>query len=171
MTEIYGTLGPSCASADELEKMLRNGMTGIRLNLSHVTIEQAAPMIENLREAEARCGVQAKLLVDMQGPELRIPYPKPRQHVVGHVAGLHHLLRPTIPPESLTIRDNLACPIAADAWNLLQLRGICHIHIDNGAHGVLLHPGKTVCLGPERLCMAKSRNVRRSRIPDRRGRR
>ena len=73
MTEIYGTLGPACSGADVLEKMLGNGMTGVRLNLSHITLEDAAPQIAALREAEASCGVKAKLLIDMQGPELRIP--------------------------------------------------------------------------------------------------
>ena len=72
MTEIYGTLGPACASADTLETMLREGMTGVRLNLSHVTLPEAAPMVEALHEAGRRCGITPKLLIDMQGPELRI---------------------------------------------------------------------------------------------------
>ena len=47
-------------------------MTGVRLNLSHVTLLEAAGQIEALHSAAARCGVKAKLLVDMQGPELRV---------------------------------------------------------------------------------------------------
>lgn len=72
MVDIYGTLGPACASADTLEAMLREGMTGVRLNLSHVTLPEASPMVEALHEAGRRCGVSPKLLIDMQGPELRI---------------------------------------------------------------------------------------------------
>ena len=72
MVDVYGTLGPACASADVLEDMLRQGMTGVRLNLSHVTLPEAAPMVEALREAGRRCGCTPKLLIDMQGPELRI---------------------------------------------------------------------------------------------------
>ena len=72
MTEIYGTLGPACAGADALEAMLRRGMTGVRLNLSHVTLREAAPLTEALREAARRCGAEPKLLIDMQGPELRL---------------------------------------------------------------------------------------------------
>lgn len=72
MVDIYGTLGPKCADADILEKMILNGMTGVRLNLSHVTLREAAPLIDALREAERRCGRTVKLLIDMQGPELRI---------------------------------------------------------------------------------------------------
>lgn len=72
MLNIYGTLGPSCSSVDTLERMFRLGMTGVRLNLSHVTLAQAAPQIEALHSAAARCDVPAQLLVDLQGPELRI---------------------------------------------------------------------------------------------------
>ena len=72
MVEIYGTLGPACASVDTLEAMLREGMTGVRLNLSHVTLPEAAPLVEALQEAGRRCGTSPKLLIDMQGPELRI---------------------------------------------------------------------------------------------------
>ncbi len=72
MVEIYGTLGPACASADTLEAMLHEGMTGVRLNLSHVTLPKAAPLVVALHEAGRRCGVSPKLLIDMQGPELRV---------------------------------------------------------------------------------------------------
>ncbi len=72
MTRIYGTLGPACEKAETLEQMLRLGMTGLRLNLSHVSLEQAAGELEELRRAEEGCGSRAQLLIDMQGPELRI---------------------------------------------------------------------------------------------------
>ena len=72
MTDIYGTLGPSCADADTLEQMFAAGMTGLRLNLSHITLSQAARQIAAMHEAAARCGLTAQLLIDMQGPELRL---------------------------------------------------------------------------------------------------
>ena len=36
--ELYGTLGPACQREETLEGMFRAGMTGIRLNLSHVAL-------------------------------------------------------------------------------------------------------------------------------------
>ena len=72
MIRIYGTLGPACAKAEILEEMLRQGMTGIRLNLSHISLEEAAGELRELRRAEEAAGVRAELLIDMQGPELRI---------------------------------------------------------------------------------------------------
>ena len=71
-TDIYGTLGPACADVETLKKMFEAGMTGIRLNLSHVTLRKAAAQVEALHKAAESCGVKAKLLIDMQGPELRL---------------------------------------------------------------------------------------------------
>ena len=72
MPAIYGTLGPRCADADTLCAMLEAGMTGMRLNLSHSSLRDAAGEIESLHRAAAKCGVKVQLLIDMQGPELRI---------------------------------------------------------------------------------------------------
>lgn len=72
MPEIYATLGPCCSDADTLAAMFDAGMTGVRLNLSHITLHDAAAEIENLHLAAKNSGVKAQLLIDMQGPELRI---------------------------------------------------------------------------------------------------
>ena len=72
MIDLFGTLGPACENADVLGEMLQVGMTGVRLNLSHETLASAAPRLQHLREAERMTGISAKLLVDLQGPELRI---------------------------------------------------------------------------------------------------
>lgn len=71
-TDIYGTLGPACADAEILEAMFAAGMSGIRLNLSHVTLKKAEAQVRALHKAAESCGVKAKLLIDMQGPELRL---------------------------------------------------------------------------------------------------
>ena len=72
MLEIYGTLGPACSDKETLKAMFREGMNGVRLNLSHTGLEQAAGQIETLGMAASELGVKAQLLIDMQGPELRV---------------------------------------------------------------------------------------------------
>lgn len=69
---IYGTLGPACADAETLKGMIAEGLTGMRLNLSHTALEDAAPLLDAYRKAAITCGVQPEVLIDMQGPELRI---------------------------------------------------------------------------------------------------
>lgn len=70
--DIYGTLGPACNSEEVLVQLIKEGMSGIRLNLSHVSLENAAAQVENLHRAAEKCGADIKLLIDMQGPELRV---------------------------------------------------------------------------------------------------
>ena len=47
-------------------------MTGVRLNLSHGMLKTAEPRLQHLWDAERITGISASLLVDLQGPELRI---------------------------------------------------------------------------------------------------
>ena len=72
MLDLYGTLGPACSDVQTLTAMFEAGMTGLRLNLSHVTLPHAASQLAAMHEAAKRCGKRAQLLIDMQGPELRI---------------------------------------------------------------------------------------------------
>lgn len=69
---IYGTLGPGCSDRETLREMFREGMDGVRLNLSHTTLEEAAALIGACRGAAEDCGLRPELLIDLQGPELRI---------------------------------------------------------------------------------------------------
>ena len=72
MIEIFGTIGPSCSSQETLTEMFRAGMTGVRLNLSHITLRESAEQVERLHAAARAAGVKTIFLIDMQGPELRI---------------------------------------------------------------------------------------------------
>ena len=71
-TEIFGTLGPACDNTDLLYEMFRRGMTGMRLNLSHTSLEESRDSIARFHEAAQRAGRRGELLIDMQGPELRV---------------------------------------------------------------------------------------------------
>ncbi len=71
-TKIYGTIGPSCSNASTLQEMFALGMTGLRLNTSHTTLRAAAEQIAEIHKAAKACGIKADLLIDLQGPELRV---------------------------------------------------------------------------------------------------
>lgn len=72
MISIYGTFGPACGQEDILKQMFEAGMTGMRLNLSHTSLTDSAERIAAFRRAAAAAGIVPELLIDMQGPELRI---------------------------------------------------------------------------------------------------
>ncbi len=72
MIDVFGTLGPSCDDVQILTDMFAAGMTGIRINLSHVMLTDCIGSIEKIQKAAAVCDKVPKILIDMQGPELRI---------------------------------------------------------------------------------------------------
>ncbi len=69
---LYGTLGPSCCEEDLLYQMFAAGMTGVRLNLSHRSLAECRDWLDALYRAADRFHIIPDLLVDLQGPELRI---------------------------------------------------------------------------------------------------
>lgn len=71
-TKIFGTFGPACASEEILRQMIAAGMTGMRLNLSHTALVESEEYIRNYQSAAAKLGIKPEILIDMQGPELRI---------------------------------------------------------------------------------------------------
>lgn len=67
-TEIFATFGPACGDEETLRKMVAEGLTGMRLNLSHITLWDADGYINAYRNVTD----DPKILIDMQGPELRV---------------------------------------------------------------------------------------------------
>lgn len=57
---IYGTIGPACQDTDTLVRLFEKGMTGIRMNLSHVNLEEAGGWIENIHAAAERYQAQER---------------------------------------------------------------------------------------------------------------
>ena len=70
--EIYGTFGPVCTSLPVLTEMFRSGMCGLRLNLSHRSLEESRDWLELAQKAAGACGRTSQILMDLQGPELRV---------------------------------------------------------------------------------------------------
>lgn len=71
--EFYGTLGAACDTPGTLSALFAAGMTGARLNLSHTGLAACAHLLKEIYWPAAKAaGVQAHLIVDLQGPELRV---------------------------------------------------------------------------------------------------
>lgn len=70
--EIYGTIGPSCKDRKTLTEMFRVGMNGVRLNLSHASLEKSREWIVNIQRAAEAAKIIPQILIDLQGPELRV---------------------------------------------------------------------------------------------------
>lgn len=68
----YATLGPACCEASALSALLRRGVSGFRLNVSHTPLAARRDWIDALHDAERSTGLAAQLMIDLRGPEVRI---------------------------------------------------------------------------------------------------
>lgn len=71
-TKIVGTIGPACESAEQIAALIAAGMDVVRLNFSHGTLEEHAHRINTVRAAEKAAGRPVGILLDIQGPKIRI---------------------------------------------------------------------------------------------------
>ncbi|NLL48401.1 MAG: pyruvate kinase [Firmicutes bacterium] len=71
-TKIVCTIGPASESPETIRALLRAGMNVARLNFSHGSLDEHLQRINNLREAARELGVNLALLLDIQGPKIRV---------------------------------------------------------------------------------------------------
>jgi pyruvate kinase len=71
-TKIVATLGPATDAPGVLQQMLAAGVDVFRLNASHGEQDQHAARIAAVREAARHAGVHAGILLDLQGPKIRL---------------------------------------------------------------------------------------------------
>ena len=132
MIKTYATLGPQCCEAETLSAMLRLGLTGFRLNLSHRTLADCKKWTDALRAAGEAAGVRPELIIDLRGSELR----------------LGDLTRPIILHSGDTVRfGKMGLPLLDDDI-LTALRPGQQLLIDDGAIELTVesHDGATaVC--------------------------
>ncbi len=69
---ILATLGPASSSPEMIEKLFRAGADAFRVNMSHGTQADRAVLIGHIRALEKQVGRQMTILVDLQGPKLRV---------------------------------------------------------------------------------------------------
>jgi pyruvate kinase len=71
-TKIVATLGPATDAPGILRGLLEAGADVFRLNMSHGTREEHAARIEAVRRETASAGCFAAILMDLQGPKIRL---------------------------------------------------------------------------------------------------
>src|SRR5271168_100505 len=71
-TKIVATLGPAISGPSALKNMFAAGVNVFRLNASHGTWDDHLTHIASVRAAAAELGIQAGILLDLQGPKIRL---------------------------------------------------------------------------------------------------
>lgn len=74
-TKIVATIGPATESEQIIEELIHAGMNVARFNTKHGTPEWHSERIARVKQVAKRMGVTIGVLLDLQGPEIRITIP------------------------------------------------------------------------------------------------
>ena len=72
LTKIIATIGPTCDSPEKIEGLINAGVSVFRFNLKHNTQEWHNERINRIHAVSERIGQPVAVLLDLQGPEIRI---------------------------------------------------------------------------------------------------
>ncbi len=71
-TKIIATVGPSTNSYESIERLIKSGANGLRLNFSHGTHKERDQQIAWIRKASKAAGKPVAIIQDLQGPKIRL---------------------------------------------------------------------------------------------------
>src|ERR1700686_5044059 len=71
-TKIVATLGPASSSRETIAALFAAGADIFRINMSHPSHERMRELMRTIRDVEAANGRPIGVLVDLQGPKLRV---------------------------------------------------------------------------------------------------
>jgi pyruvate kinase len=71
-TKIVATLGPASSDPRTLARMIDAGLDVVRMNFSHGTAAEHRQRVELVRALAVKAGRAVGVLVDLQGPKIRI---------------------------------------------------------------------------------------------------
>ncbi|MGN6388169.1 MAG: pyruvate kinase [Burkholderiaceae bacterium] len=71
-TKIVATIGPASSDPEVLKRMIMAGVDVVRLNFSHGTAQDHIDRAKLVRDVAAQCGREVAIMVDLQGPKIRI---------------------------------------------------------------------------------------------------
>ncbi|NEV62289.1 pyruvate kinase [Thiorhodococcus minor] len=71
-TKIVATLGPATDPISVMDEMIAAGVDVVRLNLSHDSHDRHRERAERIRERAVAAGQEVAVLMDLQGPKIRI---------------------------------------------------------------------------------------------------
>lgn len=75
LTKIVATLGPSSDAPETIEEFIKNGVDVFRFNFKHNTVSWHDKRMRRMHRILQKVGGRVGLLLDLQGPEIRIRLP------------------------------------------------------------------------------------------------
>ena len=81
-TKIVATIGPASSSKEMLRALVKEGVDVFRLNFSHGKHEDKKKIIDLVREINAEMNTNIALLIDLQGPKIRVNEVEPNVELI-----------------------------------------------------------------------------------------
>jgi pyruvate kinase len=97
-TKIVATLGPATDAPAALDDLIRAGVDVVRLNFSHGTQQEHVARAHRVRERARALGREVAVLVDLQGPKIRIE--RFRDGSIDLAAGTRFVLDAALPADA-----------------------------------------------------------------------
>ena len=72
MTKILATLGPASSRPEMMKALLAAGANAFRLNCSHASMKELEETVKMIRKTSDRAGIPCSIVMDLQGPRLRV---------------------------------------------------------------------------------------------------
>lgn len=88
--KIVATLGPSINNEETIEELIKSGASMFRVNSSHSTPEEHKASIDMVRRVSEKLGTHTAVLLDLQGPKIRVGQIEPLEIVVDSEIKLSH---------------------------------------------------------------------------------
>lgn len=124
-TKIIGTLGPASSKESVLTKMVAAGLDTARLNLSHGELSGHLRFIKLIRKINKKSHRQVKILLDLEGPRIRIGRLKQHKPISVKKGQILWLTQEDIVSRGNVIPFDYEGPIES-------IRGADYIYIDDG---------------------------------------
>ena len=70
--KVVATLGPASSEVEMISELIIAGMNVARVNMSHGSPRECAQLISNIRKASSLVGLEVAILMDLQGPKIRV---------------------------------------------------------------------------------------------------
>ena len=109
-TKILATLGPVTSTPEKIKELMQAGANGFRCNFSHGTHEERLDQLKWIREASAELNRPVAILMDLQGPKIRLGILKDNHLDVkkGDLITLDHAIEEHDGGMALPVQYNLA---------------------------------------------------------------
>lgn len=131
LTKIVATIGPATESEEVIEKLINAGMNVARFNTKHGTPEWHLERIHRVKAVARRMGVAIGILLDLQGPEIRINLPEQKNFdvVEGDIVLFADETMPAPQPEKVVLIPRNVIETLQEGNFILLDDGVCEFEV------------------------------------------